>query len=96
MLAHEPAISDVALPAFDLRAVARRAAVPAGLAGVAVAVLVLAGGRIHAFTDAMRRTLGLSPGWAALAVVAECLSILGYSSCSRSLAVAPARASARA
>ncbi len=78
MLAHEPAISDVALPGFDLRAVARRAAVPAGLAVVAVAVLVLAGGRIHAFTDAMRRTLGLSPGWAALAVVAECLSILGY------------------
>jgi uncharacterized membrane protein YbhN (UPF0104 family) len=78
MLAPEPAISDIALPAFDFRALVRRAALPALLAAVAVAVAVLAGGRIHAFTDAMRRTLGLSPGWAALAVASECVSILGY------------------
>jgi uncharacterized membrane protein YbhN (UPF0104 family) len=78
MLAPEPAISDIALPAFDFRALARRAALPALLVAVAVAVAVLAGGRIHAFTDAMRRTLGLSPGWAALAIASECVSILGY------------------
>jgi uncharacterized membrane protein YbhN (UPF0104 family) len=78
MLAHESTLPDVALPAFELRALARKAAVPAGLALLAVAALVVAGGRLHAFTDAMRRTLGLSPGWAALAIVSECVSILGY------------------
>src|SRR5438270_13887364 len=78
MLAPDPTISDFALPALDVRALARRFMVPALLAGVAVAAVLLAGGRVHAFADGLRRGLGVSPGWAAAGVGFEFISLAGY------------------
>jgi uncharacterized membrane protein YbhN (UPF0104 family) len=73
----EPA-ADSLLPAFDVRALARKAAIPAALAAVVVAVLVVAGGPLHAFEDALRRALDADPRWVAAAAVMELLSFTGY------------------
>jgi uncharacterized membrane protein YbhN (UPF0104 family) len=78
MLATDQSVTDLPLPAFELRALARRIAVPALVGATAVAVVVLAGGRLHAFTDAIQRGLGVSPGWAAVAAVFEFASLAGY------------------
>src|SRR5437879_382865 len=78
MLASDQTVSEFALPELDVRALVRRVGPPAVLAGAAVAAVFLAGGRIHAFTDALRRGLGVSPGWAAAGAVFECISLIGY------------------
>jgi putative heme transporter len=78
MLAPDQTVSEFALPALDVRALARRAAVPALVAGAAVATVLLGAGRVHAVGDVLRRGLGVSPGWAALGIVFECLSLAGY------------------
>jgi uncharacterized membrane protein YbhN (UPF0104 family) len=79
MLAPEhAAVSELALPEFDARALLRRLAVPALLAALAVAVVLLAGGRIHAFADAVRRGLDVNPGWAAMGGLFELISLAGY------------------
>jgi uncharacterized membrane protein YbhN (UPF0104 family) len=78
MLASDHAISELALPAPDVRAIARRVAPAALLAAAAAAAVLLAGGRVHAFADAMRRGLGVSPAWAAVGVLFECISLAGY------------------
>jgi uncharacterized membrane protein YbhN (UPF0104 family) len=78
MLASDYTISEFALPAPDVRAIARRVAIAALLAAAAVAGVFLAGGRVHAFADAMRRGLGVSPSWAVMGAVFECLSLAGY------------------
>jgi uncharacterized membrane protein YbhN (UPF0104 family) len=78
MLASDHTISEFALPAPDVRAIARRVAPAALVAAAAVAAVLLAGGRVHAFTDAMRRGLGVSPAWAAVGAVFECISLVGY------------------
>jgi putative heme transporter len=78
MLATDHSVSDLPLPALELRSLARRVAVPASVAAAAVVVVVLAGGRVHAFTDAVQRGLGVSPGWAVLGAVFECVSLAGY------------------
>src|SRR2546430_15999648 len=78
MLAPEHAAPEFALPEFDARALLRRLAVPALLTAFAVAFVLLAGGRIHAFADAMRRGLDVSPSWAAMAGVFEFVSLAGY------------------
>lgn len=78
MLAPDQALPELSLPAFDLRAVARRAALPAAGAVIAMAFVFLAGGQIHAFADALRRVLALSAGWVAVAIVLECISLAGY------------------
>ena len=74
--------SDQSLPqptlALDLRALARRAWLPAALVVGVVAVVVLAGGQAHAFAAALRRVLDLSPVWVVLGAVFECVSIAGY------------------
>ena len=67
-----------ALPALDLRALARRAALPTALAVVAVAAFVVAGGPMHAFADALGRALDADPRWIAAAIVFELLSFVGY------------------
>jgi uncharacterized membrane protein YbhN (UPF0104 family) len=69
---------DLALPPLDVRALARRAALPAALALAALGALLLAQSRVHAVSDAIARGLDVSPGWAAVAVVFECASIAGY------------------
>jgi uncharacterized membrane protein YbhN (UPF0104 family) len=78
MLASDQTISEFALPAPDIRAIAQRVAVPALLSAAAVAVVLLAGGRVHAFADALRSALGVSPAWAAAGAVFECVSLAGY------------------
>jgi uncharacterized membrane protein YbhN (UPF0104 family) len=77
MLPPEPP-TELALPALDVRALARRAAVPAVVAVVAVVVLVLAGGPLHAFTDALRRAVEADPRWVLAAVGFEIVSFSGY------------------
>ena len=69
---------DFALPALDLRLVARRAALPLALAVAALAVVLLAGGPIGVFADALGRALSADPRWIALAAAAELLSFGGY------------------
>jgi uncharacterized membrane protein YbhN (UPF0104 family) len=78
MLTPDQAVSDFALPALDARALVRRARLPVLLAAAAVAVALLAGGPIRAFAAALHRVLELSPGWVALGVVFECVSVAGY------------------
>ena len=69
---------DLVLPTLDLRTLARRAAVPAGLAAVVVAALVLAGGPLHAFADALGRAVDADPRWVVAAATFEVLSFVGY------------------
>jgi uncharacterized membrane protein YbhN (UPF0104 family) len=78
MLAPDPTVAELSLPALDVRALARRAAVPALVAAVAVAAVLIAGGRVHTVSDALHRMLALSPGWLAVAIVFECISLIGY------------------
>jgi uncharacterized membrane protein YbhN (UPF0104 family) len=70
--------SDFVLPALDVRALARRAAVPGALAAVAATAVVIAGGPLHAFADALGRALDADPRWVAGAAVFELLSFVGY------------------
>jgi putative heme transporter len=62
----------------DVRAVARRALLPAALLVAVAAAVVLAGGQAHAFSAALRRLLDVSPVWIAVGAVFECVSIAGY------------------
>lgn len=78
MLAPDPTISDFTLPTLELRSVARRVALPAAVAAVGVAGVVLLGGQIHTIADALRRIVGLNAGWAAAGIAFECLSLAGY------------------
>ena len=69
---------DLALPPLDLRALARRAAVPvAAAAALVVAVLVL-GGPLETFADALRRAVAADPAWVVAAAAFELLSFGGY------------------
>ena len=70
--------ADLALPALDLHALARRAAAPAALAVAAVLALVVAGGPLHAFADALGRALDADPRWVVAGAVFELLSFGGY------------------
>ena len=77
MLAPDQALPEPTLPPLDLRALARRA-IPALIAAAAMSAAVLAGAHTHAVADALRRALHADPGWAAVAVIFECISIAGY------------------
>ena len=70
-------MTDHGLPALEMRAVARRMAVPAAIVAVAVAVIVAAG-PMRAFADALARALDADPSWVAAAAVCELLSFSGY------------------
>ena len=69
---------ELSLPAFDMRLVARRAALPLALAAAAAAVLLLAGGPLGVFADALGRAVSADPRWIAFAAVVELLSFGGY------------------
>src|SRR3954452_10012249 len=69
---------DFVLPALDVRALARRAAVPAVLAAVAAGAIVVAGGPLHAFADALGRALDADPRWVIAGAAFELLSFVGY------------------
>ena len=70
--------TDILVPAFDVRALARRAAVPAAVAAAAAAALVVAGGPLHAFAHALRRALDADPRWVIGGAIFELLSFAGY------------------
>ena len=72
------AVPELELPALDLRALARRAALPLALAAVVAAVLVVGGGPLQAFADALGRVLDAEPLWVAGAALFELLSFVGY------------------
>jgi uncharacterized membrane protein YbhN (UPF0104 family) len=78
MIATDHTVSELALPALDVRALARRAGPPALLAGTALMVVLLAGGRVNAFADAVGRGLSVSPVWAIAGAVFEFISLAGY------------------
>jgi uncharacterized membrane protein YbhN (UPF0104 family) len=78
MLAPDQALPELALPALDVRALARRAALPSLLAAAAAAIVLVAGGRIHALAVALRRGLDAKPGWVVVGIVFECISLAGY------------------
>src|SRR3954464_1862657 len=70
--------ADLTLPSLDLRALARRAAAPAPLAAAAALAVVVAGGPLHAFADAIRRALDADPRWVLAGAAFELLSFGGY------------------
>jgi uncharacterized membrane protein YbhN (UPF0104 family) len=70
--------ADLSLPSLELGPLARRAAVPAALVGVAAAAFAIAGGPAQAFLDALQRALDADPVWVAGAAVFELLSFAGY------------------
>jgi uncharacterized membrane protein YbhN (UPF0104 family) len=69
---------DFALSGLDVRALARRAVLPAVLAIAAVTAVVLLQSHVHVLADSVRRVLDLNPAWALAAIVLECLSLAGY------------------
>lgn len=71
-------VADFVLPTFDGRALARRAALPATLAVAALAAVLLAGGPLEAFAEALRRALNADARWVLAAAVFELLSFGGY------------------
>ena len=72
-----PALDSV-IPSLDMRALARRAALPAALAAVAAAVVILAGGPLQAFADAVGRVADADPRWLVAGAAFEFLSFGGY------------------
>jgi len=70
--------AELDLPAFDARALARRAALPVALVVAAAGVLIFAGGPMQAFSDALRRALEADPRWVLAAVGFEVISFSGY------------------
>jgi uncharacterized membrane protein YbhN (UPF0104 family) len=75
---HQHEQSRLGLPALDLRALARGAALPAALAVAAAVALVVAGGPMQTFADALGRALDADPLWVGAAVAFELLSFVGY------------------
>jgi len=73
----QPEPAEFALPQLDLRVLARRAAVPAALAAVA-ALVVIGGGKLREFANALDRALTADWRWVVGAVVFEVLSFAGY------------------
>ncbi len=78
MAASAETTADLAIPPLDVRALARRAAVPAALAAAAAAALVLAGGPLRTFADALGRALDADPRWVIAGGLFELLSFVGY------------------
>ncbi len=72
------AAAEFTLPALDVRSLLRRAAVPMALGGAAVVAVLLVGGHVPAFADALRRGLGVNPRWVAAGIVFESISLAGY------------------
>jgi uncharacterized membrane protein YbhN (UPF0104 family) len=77
MLAHTTP-TEMAIPTVDVRALARRAAVPGAVALVVVAAVLVGGGTTRAFADALQRALQADPRWVAAAAGFEIASFGGY------------------
>jgi uncharacterized membrane protein YbhN (UPF0104 family) len=70
--------ADFALPSLDVRELGRRAALPAVVLAVATGALIVAGGPMQAFADALQRAIQADPRWVAAAAAFEVLSFAGY------------------
>jgi len=75
--AGDPA-SDLVLPSFDTRVLARRAACLAIAVAVGALAIVAAGGPLRTFADALGRALDADPRWVAAAAAFELLSFAGH------------------
>jgi uncharacterized membrane protein YbhN (UPF0104 family) len=71
-------VEDLTLPSLDLRVLARRAAVPAAAAAALVAAVLVLGGPLETFADAVRRAVSADPAWVIAAAAFELLSFGGY------------------
>jgi uncharacterized membrane protein YbhN (UPF0104 family) len=69
---------DLTLGTPDLRVLARRAALPAAAAATLVIAVVVLGGPLQAFADALKRALDADPRWVVAAAAFELLSFGGY------------------
>ncbi len=78
MLAPDQTAAQLAFTPMDARSLLRRVGLLALLAAAAVLMVLLAGGRVHAVADALRRGLAVNGGWAAAAIAFECVSLAGY------------------
>jgi uncharacterized membrane protein YbhN (UPF0104 family) len=75
----DPPTTEFSLPALDVRALARRAAVPAVVAALVLAAIVAGGGgATQAFADALARAVSADPRWVVAAAAFEVLSFAGY------------------
>src|SRR3954454_13437776 len=70
--------SDLVLPPLDVRALARRAAMPVALALVVAAAVIVAGGPLRTFADALGRALQADPRWVGAGAAFELVSFAGY------------------
>jgi uncharacterized membrane protein YbhN (UPF0104 family) len=66
------------LPALDPKALGRRLALPAAIAGAALTAIVIGGGPLQAFAHALSRAAEADPRWVAGAAAFELLSFAGY------------------
>jgi len=66
------------LPQLDVRGLARRAGPPAAAVAVAAGALVLVGGPMRTFADALSRAVDADPRWVVLGAAFELLSFAGY------------------
>jgi len=71
-------VEDLTLPSLDLRLLARRAAVPAAAAAALIAAVLVLGGPLETFADAVRRAIDADPVWVLAAAAFELLSFGGY------------------
>lgn len=77
ILAADPA-ADFALPAPELRSLARRAVLP-GFLGAAVLLAIIVGGqRIHQIGAVVDRVFAINGWWTLVGITCECVSIAGY------------------
>ncbi len=78
MPASQATAPEIAFPVLDVRALARRAALPAAVAGAAATAVAVAGGPLQAFADAVARAFNADPRWVVAAAAFELLSFAGY------------------
>ena len=72
------AAAELPIPQLDVRALARRAALPAALVAVAAGAVVVAGGPLRTFADALDRALAADSRWVAAGAAFELLSFADY------------------
>jgi uncharacterized membrane protein YbhN (UPF0104 family) len=71
-------VEDLKLGSPDIRALARRAALPAAVAAAFAIAVVVLGGPLQAFADALGRAVDADPRWVSAAAVFELASFGGY------------------
>jgi uncharacterized membrane protein YbhN (UPF0104 family) len=71
-------VSDFTLPSIDVRALLRRAALPALIGGALAATVIVLGGRMPAIAAVLRRAVRVSPSWVGVGIALEALSLAGY------------------